>query len=495
MAPAGPKLGAGAVIKNAEDAKPVADGGKGTKVVLMDFCTFHGIVPAKGSGAGGAVLVKDLSKVAVKFMKEMKKVQDGGKPNPKDDNKNKDTKPRCKITTPPKYEESFERFRLWKLELADWEEKSLADGHNASDMYTEVKANLPEDVRAKFLTSHMKPGERTYATIIEFLTREHKAESEAVAEADRTRFYGYVRGNVSLQKGHEEWSDLYAIALSSGGIEESDRDWKDLLQAMNFDTKEEAKLLKDLADEERRQLALYNQNNAMGALGGANFKFDKLKELKTLFGYIEQAEAESKARSKARKAVGLDKKKESNHFTEVKKEIKKEKKEKNKKKKKKHKKNKKKKDSEDTEDEEEATGFWGKKGGKAKGGKKGKSSWKGSDGAKGSWSSGKGPWNGGQGQHKGSWSQKGSSFGSWSGSWKGAGKDGKGGKKGSSDGGKGQKGKTDSDGKGGQGKRGGFGQWLPGDWACPSCGDHQFAKNEYCRGCGTRKPAGSPTPY
>mmetsp|Transcript_78879 Transcript_78879/g.221142 ORF Transcript_78879/g.221142 Transcript_78879/m.221142 type:complete len:109 (+) Transcript_78879:3-329(+) len=29
-----------------------------------------------------------------------------------------------------------------------------------------------------------------------------------------------------------------------------------------------------------------------------------------------------------------------------------------------------------------------------------------------------------------------------------------------------------------------------GDWMCPSCGDHQFAKNESCRRCQTARPAG-----
>lgn len=29
-----------------------------------------------------------------------------------------------------------------------------------------------------------------------------------------------------------------------------------------------------------------------------------------------------------------------------------------------------------------------------------------------------------------------------------------------------------------------------GDWACPGCGDHQFAKNASCRRCGTSKPVG-----
>jgi len=28
----------------------------------------------------------------------------------------------------------------------------------------------------------------------------------------------------------------------------------------------------------------------------------------------------------------------------------------------------------------------------------------------------------------------------------------------------------------------------PGDWLCPSCGDHQFAKNQACRRCGTPNP-------
>jgi len=28
-----------------------------------------------------------------------------------------------------------------------------------------------------------------------------------------------------------------------------------------------------------------------------------------------------------------------------------------------------------------------------------------------------------------------------------------------------------------------------GDWNCPNCGDHQFAKNESCRRCQTQRPA------
>jgi predicted RNA-binding Zn-ribbon protein involved in translation (DUF1610 family) len=30
-----------------------------------------------------------------------------------------------------------------------------------------------------------------------------------------------------------------------------------------------------------------------------------------------------------------------------------------------------------------------------------------------------------------------------------------------------------------------------GDWFCPNCGDHQYARNEQCRQCGTAKPAGN----
>eukprot|EP00434_Breviolum_minutum_P001208 symbB.v1.2.001057.t1/scaffold33.1/size517934/9 len=29
----------------------------------------------------------------------------------------------------------------------------------------------------------------------------------------------------------------------------------------------------------------------------------------------------------------------------------------------------------------------------------------------------------------------------------------------------------------------------PGDWACPNCGDHNFARNTQCRKCGTPRPA------
>jgi len=38
------------------------------------------------------------------------------------------------------------------------------------------------------------------------------------------------------------------------------------------------------------------------------------------------------------------------------------------------------------------------------------------------------------------------------------------------------------------------GGMLPGDWACPGCGDHQFARNTDCRKCGTPNPAGGGAP-
>merc|ERR1719310_2147730 len=39
--------------------------------------------------------------------------------------------------------------------------------------------------------------------------------------------------------------------------------------------------------------------------------------------------------------------------------------------------------------------------------------------------------------------------------------------------------------------RGGTSSFLPGDWACPKCGDHQFARNLSCRSCGGPKPKGA----
>ncbi|CAK0872492.1 unnamed protein product [Prorocentrum cordatum] len=38
------------------------------------------------------------------------------------------------------------------------------------------------------------------------------------------------------------------------------------------------------------------------------------------------------------------------------------------------------------------------------------------------------------------------------------------------------------------------GEMKPGDWACPACGDMQFARNANCRKCGTANPSGPPTP-
>merc|ERR1712217_557300 len=46
-----------------------------------------------------------------------------------------------------------------------------------------------------------------------------------------------------------------------------------------------------------------------------------------------------------------------------------------------------------------------------------------------------------------------------------------------------------------QGGKGGWSAQKPkantkaGDWMCPSCGDHQLAKNEECRKCGQAKPS------
>merc|ERR1740117_1675190 len=46
-------------------------------------------------------------------------------------------------------------------------------------------------------------------------------------------------------------------------------------------------------------------------------------------------------------------------------------------------------------------------------------------------------------------------------------------------------------GGGGGGGMGGTPQGgKPGDWSCPGCGDHQFARNPECRKCGTAKPGG-----
>lgn len=44
---------------------------------------------------------------------------------------------------------------------------------------------------------------------------------------------------------------------------------------------------------------------------------------------------------------------------------------------------------------------------------------------------------------------------------------------------------------GGMQQQGGKGDMRPGDWACPSCGFHNFSKNEACRRCGTSRPEGA----
>lgn len=42
--------------------------------------------------------------------------------------------------------------------------------------------------------------------------------------------------------------------------------------------------------------------------------------------------------------------------------------------------------------------------------------------------------------------------------------------------------------KGGPGGRDHGNDFKPGDWNCPSCGDHQFGRNDACRRCGTERP-------
>eukprot|EP00438_Fugacium_kawagutii_P002379 Skav201008 [mRNA] locus=scaffold991:271039:287091:- [translate_table: standard] len=37
----------------------------------------------------------------------------------------------------------------------------------------------------------------------------------------------------------------------------------------------------------------------------------------------------------------------------------------------------------------------------------------------------------------------------------------------------------------------GSGDLRPGDWMCPKCGDHVFARNENCRRCGQSRPTGA----
>ena len=41
----------------------------------------------------------------------------------------------------------------------------------------------------------------------------------------------------------------------------------------------------------------------------------------------------------------------------------------------------------------------------------------------------------------------------------------------------------------GGGRGSGFGGGRPGDWECPSCGDHNFARNTNCRRCGESRPS------
>ena len=60
-------------------------------------------------------------------------------------------------------------------------------------------------------------------------------------------------------------------------------------------------------------------------------------------------------------------------------------------------------------------------------------------------------------------------------------------------GGKGKYGGKKDGKNGGKGGGGASGQhrqptWRDGDWSCPSCKDHQFAKNEKCRQCGSANP-------
>ena len=470
------------------------DADSATVAELKAYCEENNLtLTGTGSGNKGNYVKKDWEARVKKHQEENPSGKTPTMTNKKDEKKPMYVKPRTTLAIPPILgSDDHKQYRLWLMLLEDWEEKSLKDNHNEGDLYQKMIDNMQAKEKEKYMTTHMNKTDRTYQTLKAYVGRKHTAAAEAMAEADRARFQGFVRGNRTLQEGREEWEALRSSALSSGGIENEDRHWKDLLSALQLGTK--------------RNAEIYRELDKQGLAEG-----QKLEALTELLGYDERAYAKADAQKSVKAELEGGKKKKDDTAALA----------------------------EKTKKEKEEDCAWGDakgkpkgkkgkpkgKGGGAKGAPKGKDQDRGRGAEKGSWGSaqrsqstpwsGKGKKGGGKGQspertgtgfrppcrdgrdctrpdchfwHPGRGPGKGATAywgdqGEWQESWEEQPSeesaywgDAKGKK------GKNQKGQAPTQGKGWSSA------WLPGDWACPGCGDHQFAKNWSCRSCGKPKP-------
>ena len=406
----------------------------------------------------------------------------------KDNKKIEKVKPIGKLTQAPALVENFEDYRTWKLEVEDWERFSRNKLFSDDDLYLELKERMSKELKNKFMDTHTKQSERTYQELKDFIGKKHECAQYALSEIDRVRFHTFVRGGKNFQEARESWQDLRKKALSSGGIEKSERDWNDLMRAMQFSATKEAQYIKELAQKEKE-------------CKKSGETFVKLDCLIELLSYDEKAYAMADARQLLKREGDKKGTKRTTAYQAGEeppsgKKAKKKKKEK-------------KPDEEDanwgsTKASQSKKGKAGKKG-KAKGGKKGEAylaggkgfgSGKGKDqtvcrffrdngrcqygkeclfkhvghGQQAHWTEGKGS-GAGWGEGAPAWGDNQSEDALWGAP-------------------KGSKGSKGGGAKGGEGKLGPGGYPLkPGDWICKACGDHQFAMNTHCRKCRVAKPA------
>ena len=449
------QAGAGASAGGIKEAKDVQ---KASAESLVEFCVFHSIEPAKGTGASGNVVKADRVKAATKFFKEQekeaKKLKEK-KDKEKEKTEAKRVKPRTTLSKCPEMAKDFASHRVWLIEAQDWEKKGLHDGHTEEDLYEEMKKILTKDDREDFIVTSE---ERTYATLKAWINEKFSDAAAAMGEEDKQAYQNYVRGNDTFADARKNWFKLRTKAIKSGRLKPQEDDYLTLLSVMDLAPKDEAGIRKEIIEKEVK-----HKEKADGS------KFDPLEVLVEILKLNERVYAEAKIRQKNNKNKSTTRKRtneEAHHGDEENKgesgsPVKKKKKSKQKWK-----------DGGEWNQEqaawgqsEEAQAYWGKGFGKGKGKDKGKDKGKGLGKGKGF----------GKGKSRGPplcrygatctrpdcWYQhprpgleqamKGLSLGG-KGKSKGAGK-------------------------------GGANVWLDGDWECPQCKHHNFAKNKECFKC------------
>ena len=400
-----------------------------------------------GTGSEGAVLKADLTKAVLGDVEQrLKLLKITGEPKKHKTGAGQSlAKPRVPLNTPPWDEQqTVDKYHLWKMEMEDWEKKAQKDGHTVEDLYEKLKGVMSSEKRLRFMMSHQVSEKRTYANLKKFVGKRHEETAFLVGEMDRKRYENFRRGNWTFAEGRERWEELRTTAMASGGIEtDVKRDHLVFAEAMQLGTKVEAEV--EAQVERRMETSIEEEKPVL------EFWLEEVKRLERAYARADMRRKMGEEEKKGKSALTASKEATSTHESGQPKDgVKKEK---------------------TAKKPKEETAQYASTGKKGAG--KGGGSWKRS--ASSPPSSGQNGKGGGKGlvpfkppcrfgrecKREDCWFWHPSKDAS-------AGK----GTKSSSKGKGGQKGATE----------------RPGDWKCPACQDHQFAKNEVCRKCGTARP-------